>query len=118
MTDLRVCVNTGACRYASDIIEIDDSCESSTTRCTTITSGGGDLTALRRGAITVDGSPSLLYKTDGTRAVASISHESSTVHYADGWFLIDLPTTPPEGATQPLTVTYTDGGTDTLTVTY
>lgn len=118
VTDLRVCVNDGTCRYASDIIEVTDTCQAGATGCPTITSASGGLTAMRRGVITIDVTPHLLYETIGARPVASITHESGTVHYEGGWFLIDLPSTPPTGATQPLTVTYTDGGTDTLTVTY
>ncbi|CAN5776095.1 hypothetical protein BH24ACT5_BH24ACT5_23110 [soil metagenome] len=116
VSSLTVCTPARCAPVGERVVPLPD-CDVGAATCGTIRSAGGEVTAIARATVDLDTGPGVLYETVSDREIAAIDHDA--VRYRDGWFVVMLPSAPPPGATQQLTVTFVDHGrADLLTITY
>lgn len=119
ISDLRICLDAGSCAKASEAVYVAPACEAGAEGCPTVASASRATTAIHRGTVTgVAPGPELMYETVSERPITDVALDT-TVGFSSGWFVIMLPSQPPDGAAQELAVTYGDDPAgDTITITY
>lgn len=119
ISDLTVCLDGASCAAASAAVYVPPTCEVGADGCGTLVSDSRATTAIHRGTVTgVAPGPELMFETVSERPVTNVALDG-TVAFSSGWFVVMLPSQPPAGAVQELTVTYgDDSDPDTITIGY